>query len=94
MEIVDEDWANINPIQQQQQQENASQDVIYALKVLQLAVQTTVETYCRITHAEYEPVWIKLRETLSNNVQMVDLEQKLRVRTCALHRVPTQELCK
>ena len=94
MEIVDEDWNSITPIPQQQQHENVSQDVIYALKVLKSAVQTTVETYCRITHAEYEPVWIKLREAMSNNGEMVDLEQKLRVRMCALHRVPTQELCK
>lgn len=94
METVDEEWTSITPTQLQQQDENASQDVIHALTVLLSAVQTTVETYCRVTHTEYEPVWIKLKESTSNNVQMVDLEQKLRVRMCALHRVPTQELCK
>ena len=92
METIDEEWTSITPTQLQQQEENASQDVIHALTVLLSAVQTTVETYCRVTHTEYEPVWIKLRET--NNVEIVDLEQKLRVRMCALHRVPTQELCK
>ena len=97
MELVDDGWSRISTSDLKKQQKDTVQDITQSLDLLLTAVRTTVETYCITMETPFEPVWVEDGATQSvggvARVGLVDSELKLRVKVCALHRIPAQELC-
>ena len=106
MELVDDGWSRISTTELKKQQKDTIEDVTQSLDLLLSAVRFTVETYCVSMEAPFEPVWIEsplssAKKGKGGDVggavggvgEMMESELKLRVKVCALHRVPAQELC-
>ena len=88
LQMVDDNWNNVSVDDLHREQASASKDVNQALAVLQEAVHRTVETYCQCFNADYEPKWLPTeKECLHRPLP----DEALRIRLCAMHRVP-QEL--
>lgn len=69
----------------------AAADVSSALEMLQRAVQGMVELYCSTNHCDYEPVWLEEREQTKRGKPHHSLQQPLKVKLLALHRVFAEE---
>ncbi|XP_011404735.1 PREDICTED: phosphatidylinositol 4-phosphate 3-kinase C2 domain-containing subunit beta-like [Amphimedon queenslandica] len=99
MELVEDGWSRINTSDLKKQQKDTVQDITQSLDLLLAAVRTTVETYCVTMETPFEPVWIEDGSSVGDvsggvaRAGVVDSELKLRVKVCALHRIPAQELC-
>ena len=95
MELVDDGWSRISTCDLKKQQKDTVQDITQSLDLLLASVRTTVETYCVTMETPFEPVWIEDGASVGGVARgsVGDSELKLRVKVCALHRIPAQELC-
>ena len=83
-------YTTISSIQLQQQRESAI-DVEKALDNLKKVTQSSIVMYCQLHCTLYEPIWIS-EPTV--NTDSEDIDMRLRVNVCGLHRIPINEFSK
>ena len=91
METVEGGWSCVGYDQLRDMQAAAAADISAALETLQRAVQGMVELYCSTLHCDYEPVWSEDKKQPRGSKPHHSLQQLLRVKLLALHRVFAEE---